>query len=569
MNNLPLSEMPSEGEIAPSEDISFASILSEFEHEHESGGGQTIQGTVVSVTPEAVFVDIGRKMDGLLPAERIPQTEGAPPLRAGDIIIVNVTGRDESGNYLLSTVRVERPKDWSAFERAFQEKLPIAAVVQEVVKGGLKVDCGVKAFLPASRSGIRDAAEMAKLVGQEIQCRIIKLEVDSEDVVVDRRVLLEEEEAKNRELAFASLTEGSVVTGQVRSLTDFGAFVSLAPGVDGLLHVADIAWSRVRKPEDVLKAGDSVEVKILRINPETHKISVGRKQLLPDPWMVAAETFSTGQRVKGAVSRLTDFGAFVELLPGVDGLIHVSELSWTKKIRKPSDLLKTGEQVEVVILGVKIAEKRISLGLKQALGDPWEEAEKKFASGTVIEGPVTSLTNFGAFVDIGNGLEGMIHIADITNEKRLNHPREMLTVGQTVKAAVLGVDREKRRIRLGMKQLEPTSADEFIAEHKTGDSITGRLVDVGANRAKVEVAEGVVAECKLAGKGKQAESGSPSAEASKADLSSLTAMLSAKWKQGPSVSADESSELKPGQVRSFRIVNLDAAKKKIEVDLVG
>jgi small subunit ribosomal protein S1 len=510
-------------------------------------------------------------MDGVLPVERIPQAEGAPALRPGDTVIVSVTGRDESGNYLLSAVRVERPRDWSAFERAFQEKLPIAGVVKEVVKGGLKVDCGVEAFLPASRSGVRDAAEMAKLVGQEIQCRIIKLEVVSEDadVVVDRRVLLEEEEAKNRELAFASLTEGSVVTGQVRSLTDFGAFVSLAPGVDGLLHVADIAWSRIRKPEDVLKIGDPVEVKILRINPETRKISVGRKQLLPDPWMVAAETFSPGQRVKGTVSRLTDFGAFVELLPGVDGLIHVSELSWTKKIRKPSDLLKAGEQVEVVVLGVKIAEKRISLGLKQALGDPWEEAEKKFASGTVIEGPVTSLTSFGAFVDIGNGLEGMVHIADITNEKRLNHPREMLAVGQTVKATVLGVDREKRRIRLGMKQLEPTSADEFIAEHKTGDSITGRLVDVGANRAKVEVAEGVVAECKLTGRGKPAGSGSPSAETPKADLSSLTAMLSAKWKQGPSVSTDESSELKPGQVRSFRIVNLDPAKKKIEVDLVG
>lgn len=562
--------MPSEGETAPSEDISFASILSQFEHEHESGsGGQTVQGTVVSVTPEAVFVDIGRKMDGVLPADRVPRGEGVPEIRPGDIMIVNITGRDEEGNYLLSTVRVERPKDWSAFERAFAEKLPIAAVVQEVIKGGLRVDCGVKAFLPASRSGVRDQADMEKLVGQEIQCRIIKLDVADEDVVVDRRVILEEEEAKNRDIAFASLSEGSVVAGRVRSLTDFGAFISLAPGVDGLLHVADISWTRVNKPEDVLKAGESVEVKILKINRETRKISVGRKQLLPDPWMLAAQTFSQGQRVQGKVSRLADFGAFVELLPGVDGLIHVSELSWTKKIRKPSDLLKAGEQVEVVVLGVNAVDKRISLGLKQALGDPWEEAEKKFAAGTVVEGPVTSLTNFGAFVDMGNGIEGMVHIADITSEKRLNHPREMLTVGQTVKATVLDVDREKRRIRLGMKQLEPTSADEFIAEHKPGDSVTGRLVDVSANRAKVEVAEGVVAECRLAGKAKSGERPQPAAgEAGKADLSSLTAMLSARWKQGAAPSAAESTELKPGQVRSFRIVNLDAAKKKIEVELV-
>lgn len=561
--------MPSEGETAPTEDISFGSILSQYEQTHESGNtGQTVHGTVVSVTAEAVFVDIGRKMDGVLPVANLPLESGAPEIRPGDTIVVNVTGRDEEGNYTLSTVRVERPKDWSSFQRAFDGKLVIAAVVQEVVKGGLRVDCGVKAFLPASRSGVRDQADMEKLVGQEIQCRIIKLDVDDEDVVVDRRAILEEEEAKNRARAFETLSEGAVLNAKVRSLTDFGAFVELVPGVDGLLHVADMAWNRVSKPSDVLKPGDTVEVKILKINAETRKISVGRKQLIPDPWSLAAQTFAQGQRVQGVVSRLTDFGAFVELMAGVDGLIHVSEMSWTKKIRKPSDLLKAGEQVEVVVLGVNPAEKRISLGLKQALGDPWEDAEKKYAAGTVVEGPITSLTNFGAFMDLGSGIEGMIHIADITREKRLNHPREMLTLGQAVKAAVLEVDRDKRRIRLGMKQLEPTSVDEFIAEHKVGDALTGRLVDVGGSKAKVEVGEGVVAECKLAAKAKASESAQAPA-AKQADLSSLTAMLSAKWKQGGGPAAPAEDELRPGQVRSFRIVNLDPAKKRIEVEMVS
>ena len=550
---------------APAEQNSFGDILSEFEQQHHGpAGGQSLPGTVVSITAESVFVDIGRKLDGVLPVELFRGPNGELTVKVGDPLLVSITGNDGE-TYTLSTVKVERPKDWSGLERAFAEHRAIGGVVSELVKGGLRVDVGAKAFMPASRSGAKDQAEMEKLVGQEIQCRIIKLDTASEDVVVDRRAVLEEEETRNREKRLAELTEGAVVRGTVRSLTDFGAFVDLG-GVDGLLHVADMAWQRVAKPSDVVAPGDSIEVKILKMQPGSRRISLGLKQLAPDPWTLAGERFHVGDRVQGKVSRLADFGAFVELAPGVDGLIHVSEMSWSKKVKKPSDVLKTGEMVEAVVLGVNVAERRIALGLKQALGDPWEEAIKKYAPGAVVEGPVTSLTNFGAFIDLGNGIEGMIHISDITREKRLNHPKEALTTGQTVRAQVLELDKERRRIKLGIKQLEPTTVDEYLSEHSVGETVTGRVVDANNGRARVELGEGIIAECKVS-----AETAAPasSGSAAPADLSSLTAMLSAKWKQGSSASTARPEPVRAGQIRSFRVIKLDAAAKKIELELAG
>lgn len=557
-----------DAERARTDDNSFGDILSQFEQQHHVDGKETIEGTVVSISPETVFVDIGRKMDGVLPIEKVLSDKGDVLVQVGQKMTVTVTGRDQDGSYLLSTVKVERPKDWSGIEKAFAEHRAIAGVVSEVVKGGVRVDIGVKAFMPASRSGARDVAEIEKLVGQEIQCRIIKLDTANEDVVVDRRVVLEEESAKAKEKAFSDLSEGSVVRGTVRTLTDFGAFVDIGGGIDGLLHVGDMAWHRVAKPSDVVSPGDNVEVKILKINAQTRRISLGMKQLQPDPWTVAGERFHTNDRVQGKVTRVTDFGAFIELLPGVEGLIHVSELSWSKKIKRPADVVKAGEMVEAVVLGINAAERRISLGLKQALGDPWDEAEKKYTPGAVVEGPVGSLTNFGAFIDLGNGIDGMIHISDITHDKRLKHPREALTVGQTVRAMVLEVDRGKRRIKVGMKQLEPTSVDEYIAEHKAGEVVTGRVVDVAQGRAKVELGEGVFAESKIAASAAPAENVQREAS-SKSDISSLTAMLSAKWKQGGGTAAGTTeTETRAGQVRNFRIVNIDPATKRIELEQV-
>jgi small subunit ribosomal protein S1 len=551
-------------------DTSFGDILLEFEQQHQPDlrGGETVHATVVAITAENVFVDVGRKMEGLLPRDAA-RAAGLDKLKVGDALIVTVTGRDSEGYYLLSTQKVEVPKDWSALEHAYQAKLSIVGRVAEVIKGGLRVDVGVRAFMPASRSGARDQAELEKLVGQEIQCRITKLDTAKEDVVVDRRVVLEEETAKAKEQRFGQLQEGETVRGTVRTVTDFGAFIDLG-GFDGLLHVADMSWGRVAKPGDLVKAGDSIEVKVLKINRGTRKISLGLKQLQPDPWSTAAEKFTVGERVKGTVSRITDFGAFVELDPGVDGLIHLSEMSWSKKVRKPSDVLKVGDLVETVVLGVNAGEHRIALGLKQALGDPWEEAQKKFAVDSVVEGAVTSLQKFGAFVDLGDGIEGMIHIGDISRDKRLDHPNEALKVGQIVRAQVLEVDKSRRRIRLGMKQLEPTSVDEYIAEHKTGEVVSGRLIEISGGRARVELGEGVFATCRVKEAAKEPRVPRAGAEKT-ADLSKMTAMLSARWKTGGAGAAAGSpqEQIKPGQVRSFRITLLDPAHKKIEVEFAG
>ncbi len=536
-------------------DNSFGDILTQFEQTHRSRG-ETVEGTVMTVTADTVFVDIGRKMDGALP--RDPEVN----LKPGTKLLVSIRGRDEDGTYQLSTIKVETPRDWSALEAAFAEKKIIGGTVLEVVKGGVRVDVGVRAFMPASRSGVREQAEMEKLIGQQIECRITKLDTASEDVVVDRRSVLEERERATKEEVFGTLREGAVVRGTVRTLMEFGAFVDLG-GIDGLLHVSDMAYTRNVKPADVVAVGDTVDVKILKIGKDSKKISLGLKQLLPDPWSLVPEKYALGSRVKGKVARVADFGAFVELEPGIEGLIHVSEMSWSKKNVRAQDVVKEGDHVEVVILGVNPADKRIALGLKQALGDPWEEAVKKYPAGGVAEGKVTSLTKFGAFIDLGDNIEGMVHIGDISNEKRLNHPNEALKVGETVKAQVLEADKERRRIRLGIKQLIPTSIDEYIAEHKAGDAVSGRMVEVSGQKAKVELGEGVFGWAKLPGEQKT----NVAASAGKVDLGSMTAMLSQRWKSGGGGDTAAAEAPKAGQVRSFKILSVDAAAKRIELEL--
>jgi small subunit ribosomal protein S1 len=349
--------MPEPGE-------NFADILSQFEQSHTQkpeAGAQGLAGTVIAITPESVFIDIGQKMEGVMPASDFKDPAGKTGVQPGDRVIVSIKGRNEEGYYELSKVRVDRPKDWTSLETAFAEKRAIAGVVTGVIKGGLSVDVGVRAFMPASRSGGRDVPEMEKLVGQEITCRIIKLDVADEDVVVDRRVVLEEEEAHARQKLFSDLAEGAVVHGTVRSLTEYGAFVDIG-GVDGLLHVADISWGHVNKPADLLAVGQDLDVKILKVDPAKRRVALGLKQLQPHPWEQAAEKYKTGDRVRGTVTRVTDFGAFVELERGVEGLVHLSEMSWSKKVRKPSDIVKPGDSVEVVVLHVNAGERRISLG---------------------------------------------------------------------------------------------------------------------------------------------------------------------------------------------------------------
>jgi small subunit ribosomal protein S1 len=552
-------------ETAPeSADVPFGELLAEFEHAHShkaDDGTKQLEGTVVSLDADFVYLDIGYKSEGILP--RSAFENNAEGVAAGDTFRVSVKGRNAERYYELSRHKVIQPVDWASLEEAFAQKTPVVGMVTAVVKGGLTVDVGVRAFMPASRSGVRDAAEMEKLVGQEITCRITKLDVTDEDVVVDRRVIAEEQARLLEQGRYSEMKEGDIVSGQVRSLAAYGAFIDLG-GIDGLLHISDIAHSRVTTPEDVLTVGQQLELKVLKVDAESKRISLGLKQLQPEPWDSAAEKYKVGQRITGTVTRLMDFGAFVELEPGIEGLIHVSEMSWVKKVHKPSDILKQGDTVEAVVLSVSAGERRISLGLKQALGDPWTEAPQKFPAGSAIEGAVTRIMKFGAFVQLAEGVEGLVHVSEIVADRHLNHPQDVLHVGQMVKAQVLAVDPEKRQIKLSMKQLVPTSLGEYLEEHNEGDVVSGRVVEQTPELATVELGEGIRAICRLAANAPAAAGGTGGGAV---DLSSLTSMLSARWKGGAVATGSKPEPLGVGQIRSFRIAKLDREAQKVELEL--
>ena len=566
----------------------FAALLRENDQQRaqavdRSGGSKQIDATVVAVSNDTVFLDIGYKTEGILLLTSFAPTEKA--VEPGDRVRVTVKGRNLDGYYELTRQRASAPKDFTSLEEAFEAKGTVLGTVTGVVKGGLTVDIGMRAFMPSSRSGTREAAEMEALVGQQIRVRITTLDLEGgennrPDAVVDRRSVLEEEARATSDQRFAELAEGDTVSGTVRSLTDYGAFVDLA-GADALLHISDMAWHRITTPADVLSVGDTVEAKILKIDstdPARRRVSIGLKQLQPHPWDTIADQFKVGEKVHGTITRDADFGAFVELAPGIEGLIHISELAWGKKVRKPSDIVKVGDVVEVVILGIDQATKRMALGLKQALGDPWAELVKTVHAGSVVEGPVSSITKFGAFVTVAEGIEGMVHISEITAEKRLNHPSDVLRVGERVQAQVLELDREKRQLRLSIKQLVPTGLDDFLAEHKPGDLVTGRLIDLdrAANTARVELGEGIITVCPIPTEPTAPEAPTTPAGAL-ADLSSLDNLFANRFKTNTSTAKPTISKtpqvisnteaVAPGQIRSFRLLTVDPATKSLSVEL--
>jgi small subunit ribosomal protein S1 len=572
-NNNAAADTAVEGRVPPDveeQEESFGDAFANFERTHsrkvDTDGPRQIDATVVTIDAEQVVLDIGFKTEGVLARSSFPNN--GDDVKPGDRMLVSVVGRNEEGYYELSRIRVAQPTDWTTLQKAFAEKTPVSGTVTAVVKGGVTVDVGVRAFMPASRTGTRDAAEMAELVGKTITCHIIKLEIADEeatggDVVVDRRGIVEAEAKEQQQARFATLREGDIVTGTVRSLATYGAFVDLG-GMDGLLHISDIAWSRVNAPEDVLEVGQELQLKVLKLDADGKRISLGLKQMSAEPWDAVPEKYVVGQRVTGTVTRLLDFGAFVELEPGIEGLIHVSEMSWVKKVRKPSDMLKTGDTVEVVVLRIEPAEKRISLGLKQALGDPWTDVPLKFPAGTEVEGPVTRMMNFGAFVQIAEGIEGLVHISEMVADRRLNHPSDVLRVGEVVKAQVLAVDAEKRQIKLSMKQLIPTGLSEYLEEHQVGDAVSGRVVDVTGDVATIELGEGIRATCKVV-KAVAAAAGGVSGGG--LDLSALSSMLKDRWKTGGPAPGSAPAALEAGQVRGFKITKLDAEAKRIELEL--
>lgn len=569
----------------PDEIEDFAQLLRENDAARanavdRSGGSKQIDATVVAVSAETVFLDIGYKTEGILPLSAFRADEKA--IEPGDVVRVTVKGRDLDGYYELTRQRGFIAKDYTSLEEAFEAKGTVAGTVTGVVKGGLTVDIGMRAFLPSSRSGTRDAAEMEKLVGQPVRVRITQLDLEGgesgrPDAIVDRRSVLEEEAKAQADQRFSELAEGQTVEATVRSLTDFGAFVDLN-GADALLHISDMAWHRVGNPAEIVSAGDVIQARVLKIDqsdPVKRRIAVGLKQLQPHPWDSVAGRFALGDKVTGTVTRDADFGAFVELAPGIEGLIHISEMAWGKKIRKPSDVVSVGDQVEVVILSIDIEAKRMGLGLKQALGDPWVEVVKTIHAGAAIEGPVTRLTPFGAFVELTPGVEGLVHISEITAERRLNHPSDLLRVGEVVKAQVLEVDREKRQLKLSIKQLVPTGLDEFLEEHGVGDVVSGRIVEIDeiSRMARVELGEGILVLCAVP---VVAETVVPGAGAGgPVDLSQLGALFANKWKTEVAKTAKlmtgsvpASTRPSAGQVRSFRLTAVDVAGKKLELSLV-
>ena len=555
------------GEETP--DTSFADILNEFEKSTRpatpakgkgKGKGKSarppLRGTVVGVSGDFVLIDFGQKSEGVISSADLLDAEGNLSVKRGDSFDVAITGYNNEGMATLSRVTGPRPRDWEGLTRAFEQKEIIAGRVTGAVKGGFTVDVGTRAFMPASRCGVREPAEMEKLVGQEIRCRIIKLDVDDEDVVVDRRAVMEEEARQLRQNALETLVEGAVVRGTVRSLMDYGAFIDVG-GVDGLLHVGEISWSRVTDPSTELSVGDVLDLKVLKADKQTGKISLGLKQMSPDPWEQAMASLNPGDRVTGEVTRLTDFGAFVEVMPGVEGLIHVSEMSWTKRIQRASDVLKKGERVDAVVLKLDRAGPRLSLGLRQVLGNPWDTIKDRYPNGKVVEGKVTRLAKFGAFLEVEEGIEGLVHVSEFTSEKRIEHPSEVVKVGQVVRAMVLSAEPETKRLKLGLKQLEPTASDQFAQHAGIGDRVSGRVVDVRGNQVLVELGEGVQGVCLIEEPATGASTGVTGG--------SLAEQLAAVWKGGSKPTGPSFEPYREGQVRSFTIKAMDAAAKRIEL----
>jgi small subunit ribosomal protein S1 len=412
-------------------------------------------------------------------------------IKVGDTVDVLLEKtEDKEGYVVLSKEKAEKMKVWDDVERAYQERRIVTGRVIERVKGGLAVDIGVRAFLPGSQVDLRPVRNLDSLRGQELRMRVIKVNKKRGNIVLSRKAVLEEENAEKKRDTLETLEEGKVLMGTVKNITEYGAFVDLG-GIDGLLHITDMSWGRINHPSEVLNVGDEIKVQVLKFDRDTERVSLGYKQLKADPWTTATIKYPVGARVKGKVVSLTDYGAFVELEEGVEGLIHVSEMSWSKKVKHPSKILTVGQEVECQVLGIDQEAHRISLGLKQTESNPWSQLVEKYPVGSKIKGKVRNLTEFGAFVEVEEGIDGLIHISDLSWTKRVKHPSEVLKKGDVVEAVVLNIDAENQRLSLGLKQLATDMWDEFFAHHKVGDIVEGRIVRLTNFGAFVELLEGI------------------------------------------------------------------------------
>jgi small subunit ribosomal protein S1 len=536
----PVNSAPVEHTFAPDSGDDFSAALEAFEREQaaeaaaaEAYGDKLVSGTVVKQTEKYLVVDVGLKSEGLVPLEQVTDHTGAVKFHPGDVIDVVIEREEPEGGYLVSYERAARLRVWDAIEKAANDKTPVKGTVISRVKGGLTVDIGLKAFLPGSQLEIRPVRNLDGYLGQEIDVRVIKLNKKRGNVVVSRKELLEEEQNSKRSATMEHLGEGAVLTGTVKNLTDYGAFVDLG-GIDGLLHITDMSWGRLTHPRDLVNVGDEIQVKVLKFDKDKQRVSLGFKQLTPDPWLDASERYPVGARVHGRVLSVTDYGAFVELEQGIEGLVHLSEMTWSKRLKHPSKLVKPGDEVEIVILSVNPADRRISLGMKQLLENPWENLTERYPMGTIVEGRVRNLTDFGAFIEIEDGIDGLVHVSNLTWTKRVKHPSEVVKKGEKVKAVVLGVEPQNRRLSLGIKQLQPDVWESFFATHRVGDVVHGKVLRTAQFGAFVEIAEGVEGLCHIS------EAGDEPGGHSKLDV---------------------------GQEHEFKIIKINVEEKKVGLSL--
>jgi len=479
----------------------FATALETFEQEQAQteaalNDEQILTGTVLKITPQYVVVDIGYKAEGVIPVAEFADGEGNVTVHPGEEVpVVRDQGHTEEGYVNLSYHKAQRLRAWDDIEKAYNEKASIKARIIDRIKGGLTVDIlGARAFLPGSQVELRPVRNLDGLKGTDLDVRIIKLNKKRGNIVVSRKQLLEEEQGEKRAKTLDQLSEDAILTGTVKNLTNYGAFVDLG-GIDGLLHITDMSWGRLTHPRDLVQVGDQIQVKVLKFDREKQRVSLGFKQLTPDPWLDATERYPIGAHVRGRVISVTDYGAFVELEQGIEGLVHVSEMTWSKRMKHPSKMVNVGDQVEAVVLNVNPTERRISLGLKQLESNPWETLHEKFPIGTVVEGKVRNLTDFGAFIEIEDGIDGLVHVSNLSWTKRVKHPSEVLKKGDRVRAIVLAIEPDQRRLSLGVKQLQPDVWDTFFDQHRVGDVIHGKVLRLASFGAFVEIADGVEGLC--------------------------------------------------------------------------
>jgi len=476
----------------------FGQMLDRFEQEQSSlQEGEVVRGTVIGITERGVVIDFGYKSEGIVNQNEFMEN-GELTVKRGDEVDVLVKNMETGEGFpVLSRADAVRLRAWDDLEKAYEEGSPIKGRVAERIKGGVRVDIdGIAAFLPGSQVDVRPIRNLDSLRGKEIEAMVIKLNRKRSNVVLSRKALLEQQNAGRKDETLDQIEEDIIVEGQIKNLTEYGAFVDLG-GVDGLLHVTDMSWSRVQTPGELFKVGDTVQVKVLRFDRGRERVSLGYKQLLPDPWESVEERFPLHMRMNGRVASVTDYGAFVELEPGVEGLVHVSEMSWSKRVKHPSKIVNPGDIVDVEVLGIDPKGRRISLGMKQVQENPWATLADRYQVGARVHGRVRNLTDFGAFIEIEDGIDGLVHVSDISWSRRIKHPGELLKKGQAVDAVITAVDPENRRMSLSIKELEPNAWNDFVASHKPGDVVKGKIARFASFGAFVELGDNLEGLCHI------------------------------------------------------------------------